>query len=433
MAGVKKTPRLRFDGRYYVANIYKPDGKRSMVSFGAKGERTEGEIYVTFGKWLDLYLQQPHKVLTFTTPYEAVEELINPKSTYTVGEVLAKYRAYATRTTNTVESNEVHPNFSFIDRIEKFLQPYKEWPIRDFGPDELFAVQQAMQKHRYRLGSKRKPYTRRGINDTINWLRRIWKWAMGRSLVAAEQVQSLEEVKCLRIGATKAPDNPKRKRLTEEELNKVIKHLSSVVGDMLKLLWYTGMRPNEVCIMRPYDILRDDEACWLYIPGRDSSPVGKHKTMRFDRVHVIPLTKECQDIINKRVQNYNSRAYIFSPADTIHEVLEKKFRQRKTPLSCGNKPGSNRKEHPMIKPGKKYNQCSLRRACQRACRLAEVEMFTPYDLRRSLATRARANLGKEAAKVLLGHTSTSTTDIYLLDEVQEAVKVAKMLALADKV
>jgi len=29
---------------------------------------------------------------------------------------------------------------------------------------------------------------------------------------------------------------------------------------------------------------------------------------------------------------------------------------------------------------------------------------------------------------LLGHTETSTTDIYLLEEVQEAIKVAKLLA-----
>jgi len=59
---------------------------------------------------------------------------------------------------------------------------------------------------------------------------------------------------------------------------------------------------------------------------------------------------------------------------------------------------------------------------------AGVETFTRYDLRRSLATRTRAQLGKEAAKVLLGHTSTATTDIYLLDEVQEAMKVANALS-----
>ena len=35
---------------------------------------------------------------------------------------------------------------------------------------------------------------------------------------------------------------------------------------------------------------------------------------------------------------------------------------------------------------------------------------------------------KEAAKVLLGHTKTDTTEIYLLEEVQEAMKVAKALS-----
>ena len=81
----------------------------------------------------------------------------------------------------------------------------------------------------------------------------------------------------------------------------------------------------------------------------------------------------------------------------------------------------------MIKPGQKYDHNTLRRACQRACKRVGVETFTLYDLRRSLATRTRAQLGKEAAKVLLGHTSTVMTDIYLLDEVQEAIKVANQL------
>jgi len=47
------------------------------------------------------------------------------------------------------------------------------------------------------------------------------------------------------------------------------------------------------------------------------------------------------------------------------------------------------------------------------------------DLRRVKATGVRSIPGKEAAKVLLGHTETTTTDIYLLDEVQEAMKVVK--------
>ncbi|MBT3202633.1 MAG: site-specific integrase, partial [Phycisphaerales bacterium] len=75
----------------------------------------------------------------------------------------------------------------------------------------------------------------------------------------------------------------------------------------------------------------------------------------------------------------------------------------------------------------KYNIGSFRNAVNRGCKRAGVLRFTPYDLRRSAATRIRSELGKEAAKLILGHVSTDTTEIYLLDEVKETMKVAKQL------
>jgi integrase len=289
-------------------------------------------------------------------------------------------------------------------------------------------VQDAIVKYEYVHGKERKRYTRRGINDTINWIRKIWKWGMGRQLITPEQVQGLQEVKSLRMGETEASDNPKRRRVTEEEFWKVINAVSGVVGDMLQLIWHTAMRPYEVCDMRPFDILCEDPECWLYIPGRDQTPVGEHKTTRFERVRVIPLTLECQKTLSSRIKDFNSKEYIFSPKEAMREFLYNKFANRKTPLSCGNRPGANRKEHAMVKPSNRYDHSALRNACKRGCLRAGVDIFGPYDLRRTVATGARSILGKEAAKVLLGHTRTDTTDIYLLDEVQEAMKIAKLLA-----
>ena len=422
-------PKLRVvRGKYYCTDVYLPNGKRTTIAFGTTESHTKGEIMVAFEKWLDLYGQQPHKVLSFKNPYEAIKEIVNPSKRVTVKELLQKYRIHASKTIAKVESNKQHPDYTFIDRVEKFLKPYMDWPAKDFGPDELLDVQKAMIEHRYYIGEKEKRYTRRGINDNINWIRKIWKWGMGRCMATAEQIQGFEEVKPLRIGTTLAPDNTKRKRVTQEEIEKVINCLGNVVGDMVRLIWYTGMRPTEVCSMRPCDIIRDDEDCWLYIPGRDFSPVGRHKTMRFERMKVIPLAKESQQILVERIKDFDSTDYVFSPKETVNTLLAKKAKERKTPLSCGNRPGTNRKEHPMIKPRDRYDHHTLRRACQRACKKAGVEPFVPYDLRRSMATRTRATLGKEATKVLLGHAKTSTTEIYLLEEVQEAVKVAKLLA-----
>ena len=428
MAGIRKTPKLRKDGKYYVASIYKPDGQRTNISFGWADDRLEGEIYIAFGKWLNLFTQQPQKVLSFKSPYEAIEQIINPTLTLTVGELVENFKKYMAQILAKMSENTRLHDLSLIRRIESFLQPYSTWPVSDFGPDELHKIQQALISHEYVQGKTVKRYTRQGINDVIKWIKRVWKWGLGRQLVNPEKLQSLDEVKSLRLGGNSAIEKAKRKRVTENEFKKVLSCVNPVVADMLRLIWLTAMRPYEVCDMRPFDLIRDDPECWLYIPGRDCSPVGKHKTMRFDRIKVIPITKEAQSILSKYIKDFDSKEFIFSPKYAVKLCLEQKSLKRKTPLNSGNKTGTKRKEHPKINPGKKYNHNSLCRAVVRACERAGVEKFVPYDLRRTMATGTRAILGKEAAKVLLGHTRTDTTDIYLLEEVQEAIKVAKLLA-----
>ena len=427
MAGKRRPPKLRKNGPYYIAGIYKPNGQRTNISFGTADECTEGQIYAAFYKWLDLFNQQPEKVLSFGSPYEAIEQIISPSQVTTIGELLDKYYAYAKKTTRSDTSHSEHPDLQFTKRVKKFLQPYLLWPVSDFGPDELLDVQNALVSYEYVQGKKKKRYTRGGVNNLIKWIRRIWKWGMGRQFITAEQVQGLDEVKPIKMGKTKAPDKSKRARVTEEEFQSVIGSVSGVVGDMLQLIWYTAMRPYEVCNMRPFDILYDNPDCWLYIPGRDQTPVGQHKTTRFERVKVIPLASKCQKILRSRIKDFGSKEYIFSPQEAMQEFYNNKAQNRETPLSCGNRPGTNRKKNTMITPGQKYAHNSLRNACKRGCIRAGVNIFTPYDLRRTIATGARSILGKEAAKVLLGHTKTDTTDLYLLEEVQETMKIATLL------
>jgi len=256
----------------------------------------------------------------------------------------------------------------------------------------------------------------------------VWQWGVGREITTEAQKQLLKEVRPLRTGQTTAKDNTRRALVTEAEFEKVAKHTTTVVADMLRLIWLTAMRPGEICRMRPFDILRDESECWLYIPGRGKSPVGDHKTAHRQRVRAIPLTSCAQSILKPRIKNRKPLEFIFSPAEALQEAQDQRAANRKTPMSCGNRPGTNRKQHPMIKPGKMYLSSSLCNTVKRACKRAGVERFAPYDLRRSAATRIRSKLSKEAAKLLLGHVSTDTTEIYLLEEVQEAMKVAKQLA-----
>ena len=429
MAGTKKRPKLRFDSQYWITTIYKPNGIRGTVSFGSPETRSASEVRIAFEQWIELYLKHPRKTLSFSSPYEALEYMINPTTITTVGQLFEKYETYYSKNAPEVRNGLEHPDLRLIRRACHFIQPYSDWSVDSLSPDELNDIKKNMLKYKYKKGKQRKSYTRRGINDTLKWVKKILKWGVGRNIVKNETLIGIEnELKLLRIGERGAKDNIKRSRVTEEEFNKVVSVCTSVVGDMLRLVWHTGMRPYEICEMRPFDILRDDPECWLYIPGRDKTPVGMHKTTRYGKVKVIPLAGECIQILSKRITDYNSKEYLFSPQESMAEFRETKRRDRKTPLSCGNKPGSNVKDKPKKKPGNIYTNNSFAQACKRACKRAGVEEFVPYDLRRTVATKTRAELGKEAARTLLGHADQSVTDIYLLEEVQEAMKVAKALA-----
>ncbi len=402
MAGRRKQPRLRIDNDYYNVKVYTPEGKRTQVSFGHLDDRFEADVRAVFARWLELYTNDPKTVFSYDNPYDAVREVINPSRTTTVGDLVTAYIDRAKGEMRKTRDGLENPDLLKIRRAQTFLAPYLEWKVTSFGPDQLRKVQKALVNHTYTHGKKTKHYTRRGINDTINYIKTIWKWGLGRQLVKIENVQSLEEVKPLLAGQDNVHENHKRQRVTEEDFEKVVKAVSPVIGDMLKLVWYTAMRPYEVCDMKPCDILKDDKDCWIYIPGRTESPYGNHKTTRFERVRVIPLTKESQKVLKPRLRNRSVEDYVFKPEEAT-KVINKKIRQ-------------------------KYDHNSFCRAVKRGCKRADVDVFVPYDLRRTTATGTRAILGKEAAKVLLGHTKTDVTDIYLLEEVQEAMKVAKLLS-----
>jgi integrase len=426
----RKPPTLREKNGCLVTDIYKPDGKRTTVSFGSTDDRSRGKIHAAFGQWLELYEKLPHRVLSYDSPYKAIDDILNPAAIVRVGEFYDKYLAWLAEATPHLRNEREAPDVVRTRRLGRFLDPFRSWPVKEFGPEQLLAVRQSLIDYRYGSGNQQgeetrgNRYHRPEINRVINQLHRMWGWGVGREITTEAQCRRLKEVKPLRAGRSDSPEPIKRPRVTQEEFDRVLEHTNPVVGDMLRLLWLTGMRPGEVCRMRPVDILHDDEACWLYIPGRDKGPVGDHKTAHRQRVRAIPLAGDARRIVAARVEDFDSLDPVFSPAEAVEAYMKKKFPTDKVADRTGQAP-----THPMIKPGKMYAGSSLNNAVKRACKQAGVDKFTPYDLRRSAATRIRATLSKDAARLLLGHVSAATTEIYLLDEVREAMEVAKKLAV----
>jgi hypothetical protein len=135
MARKRKPPRLREKQGCFVTYIYRPDGSRSTISFGPVGERTEGQIFAAFGNWLDLLSRHPHKVLAFESPYDAIGKMINAAIIVSVEELLDKYVEWAEGCLAPMRHGRPNPDVIRVKRPARSMEPYRKWPVNDFGPD----------------------------------------------------------------------------------------------------------------------------------------------------------------------------------------------------------------------------------------------------------------------------------------------------------
>ena len=192
-------------------------------------------------------------------------------------------------------------------------------------------------------------------------------------------------------------------------------HLSSVIADMVKLQRLTGMRPGEVCILRPCDIERTDDL-WFYRPE-------SHKTEHHGRERVVTIGPIGQRLLT----TYLLRSYedfCFSPRDHERSRNVARREARKSPMTPSQrsrKPKLNRNRA----PGEHYTSNSYRRAIQRACRNAGLSVWKPNQIRHTVATEIRQRFGLEAAQVTLGHAEANVTQVYAERDGELAATVAR--------
>src|SRR5262249_39685305 len=144
-----------------------------------------------------------------------------------------------------------------------------------------------------------------------------------------------------------------------ESVEAVLPHVSPQVKAMIQLQLLTGMRPGEVTIMRTCDLELKVNP-WLYRPSR-------HKTQHHSHERVVYLGPKAQEILQPFLKPDNPNKYLFSPADAMRLHHEKRHALRKTPLSYGNLPGTNRKRRPKRKPKDHYAVMAYGHAIANGC------------------------------------------------------------------
>ncbi len=155
---------------------------------------------------------------------------------------------------------------------------------------------------------------------------------------------------------------------------------------------------------------------WVYTPK-------DHKTAHHGHERTIYLGPRAQRVIRPFLSR-SLTAYLFSPADAETERLERRHAERKTPLSCGNGPGSNRKRKPSRRAGEGYTVDSYRRAIHRACDAVGVPRWSPHRLRHNAATCLRRQDGIDVCQTILGHRlGSAITEVYAEANVKKAMEI----------
>ena len=326
----------------------------------------------------------------------------------TVSEVMLAYLSHAKSYYR--KDGKATREFGHIVEVCRLIKPlYGHDSTVEFGPLALKTIRQLLIDA---------DISRKHINKQVDRIKRIFRWAAAEELIPARVPQALGMVAGLRKGRSEARETPPVRSVDDAIIEATLEHLPEIVADMVRLQRLCGCRPTEVCSIRPCDIDRSGEV-WLYRPAT-------HKTEHQERGRIVPLGPKSQEILNRYMAR-NAQTYCFRPCDSEAKRRAVARAKRKTPLSCGNITGSNRKQKPKRRPGERYTKDSYSQAVRRTCDKAGIERWSPSRLRHSAATEIRRGFGLEAAQIILGHSEANVTQIYAERDMAKGLEVAKRI------
>jgi len=389
---IHRVPKYRHH-RQSGRGIVTLDGRDFLLPGPHKSDESIAEYDRLIGEWISNRRTLPASRM----PVEVAEGL-------TVRELAARYITERVRTRYIKGGAPTSEQTLVALALRPLLTLYGDLPAKDFKPSSLKAVRHRLLEHRRERSGN--PLTRKSVNDHIVRIRAMFAWGVAEELVPHAVHAAIKLVDMLEPGRTTAPDNPRVRPVPQEHIDAVRPLVSRHVRAIIDVQLASGMRPGEVCAMRGCDLTMpaDSDALWEYRPA-------SHKTEHHGKERIIFLGPRAKAVVAEFLRGDPS-AYLFSPRDAVAEQLAAKTAARTTPLSCGNRPGSNTRKRPMRAPGAAYTTVSYNRAIRRACEQAGVSPWHPHQLRHNAATLLRREIGSEHARVVLGHNSLAMVDIY---------------------
>jgi integrase len=331
-------------------------------------------------------------------------------------------------------SGELH---NIHDALKPLRRLYGHTPAAEFGPRALTAL----REHLISLG-----WCRSHLNRQVSRIKSVFRWAVENEMVPPSVHHGLSAVRGLQKGRTTAAESDPVRPVPEDHVRAIQPFVSKQVWAMIQLQLFSGARAGEIVTMRGVD-LNTSSDIWTIEPV-------EHKTAHHGISKRIYFGPQAQSVLREFLKGRSVDAFLFSPKEAEEERRAMVQARRKTPLSDGNRPGTNRHMAPRRRPKDRYTVASYRRAIERGCddafpppgdlarrrvegirgtrwesiaewkaRLGDegwreltawraAHRWHPHQLRHNAATHLRKQFGIEVARIILGHHSASVTEIY---------------------
>lgn len=359
----------------------------------------------------------------------------------TVNELLIRFWEHAAQHYRHPDGTPTGELANYADAVRPLKNLYGREPAADFGPLKLKAI----QRHLAGAGLARPT-----INYRIGKIKRVFKWAVSEELIPATISQALLTVQGLQRGRTAAREPAPVKPVPVAIVEETLPHMPKPVATLAQLQLLTAARPGELVVMRTCD-LETSGRVWLYRPHR-------HKTAYRGKPREIYIGPKAQTVLKPWLK-LDTEAYIFSPAEAEQARNAERSELRKTPRWQSHLKRNERKRPKQRKrpPAERYTTLTYHTAIIRACdkaflppaplakcphesrkewlaRLTDAQKaelkewrkanrWHPHQLRHSSATLLRKEHGIELARIILGHSTAFTTEIYAELDKQQAVEV----------
>lgn len=255
-------------------------------------------------------------------------------------------------------------------------------------------------------------WTRKGCNRGLRMIRMMFRWGVSQEIVRPDTLARLQAIEPLRVNRTRAPESDPVQPVPDAAIAAIERHVAPPIWALVRVQRLCGARGGELVTLRAVDIDKTGSV-WVYRPIN-------HKTSHRGHERIIYFGPRAQAILKPLIESRDASAYLFCPREG-HAARMAKRRTTGPGRRPNQKPNPRRTERVI---GPHYTPTTYRKAIERACKLAGIDIWTPHQLRHSAATGWRRNFGPDAALTLLGDKTSNLVEVYAERDHMTAMRIA---------